>query len=109
MTKVDTWNYQWVYNCWLINDLSVYQNVNLVSNIGFGANTTHTFDTSCKVANKPVLEIKEILHPKDIKIYPKADRVLFEFCHSPKLSIRDKAYLTKERLKKLAKTLSVNW
>jgi hypothetical protein len=40
---VDTWDYQWTLACWLQNGLSILPNVNLVSNIGFGADATHTF------------------------------------------------------------------
>ncbi|WP_100801973.1 nucleotide-diphospho-sugar transferase [Ulvibacter sp. MAR_2010_11] len=40
--KKDTWDYQWVYTC-LKNDLyAIRPNVNLVNNIGFNANATHT-------------------------------------------------------------------
>jgi hypothetical protein len=41
--KVDTWDYQWILTCWLQNGLAVLPNVNLVTNIGFGADATHTF------------------------------------------------------------------
>jgi hypothetical protein len=40
--KIDTWDYQWSF-CRLINSgLSVVPSVNLISNIGFGADATHT-------------------------------------------------------------------
>jgi len=40
--KIDTWDYQWGF-CRLINSgLSVVPRVNLISNIGFGADATHT-------------------------------------------------------------------
>ncbi len=40
--KKDTWDYQWVYTC-LKNDLYVIRpNINLVNNIGFNNNATHT-------------------------------------------------------------------
>ena len=37
-----TWDYQWVYTCWANNGLSVMPTKNLVQNIGFGPNATHT-------------------------------------------------------------------
>jgi hypothetical protein len=41
--KVDTWDYQWIMACFFQNGLAILPNVNLVTNIGFGADATHTF------------------------------------------------------------------
>jgi hypothetical protein len=38
----DTWDYQWVFACWINNGLSILPQHNLVSNIGFGTEGTHT-------------------------------------------------------------------
>lgn len=40
--KIDTWDYQWIFACWLQGRLTALPNVNLISNIGFGAEATHT-------------------------------------------------------------------
>ena len=40
--KVDTWDYQWTFACWIQNALTIIPNVNLVSNIGFGSKAVHT-------------------------------------------------------------------
>jgi hypothetical protein len=41
-----TWDYQWVYTCWENNGLSIIPSKNLVQNIGFGPEGTHTkFET----------------------------------------------------------------
>ena len=40
--SIDTWDYQWTFTCWTQNGLTILPNVNLVSNIGFGENATHT-------------------------------------------------------------------
>jgi hypothetical protein len=46
----DVWDYQWTLTCWLQSGLAIIPNVNLVSNVGFGANATHTFsdDSACE-------------------------------------------------------------
>ncbi|MCX7593294.1 MAG: glycosyltransferase family 2 protein [Fischerella sp.] len=36
-----TWDYQWTFACWLQNSLGIISNVNLISNIGFGLDSTH--------------------------------------------------------------------
>jgi hypothetical protein len=41
-TGPNTWDYQWVYTCWMRNWLSVVPSRNMVQNIGFGADATHT-------------------------------------------------------------------
>lgn len=50
---IDTWDYQWVFNCWCQNGLSILPQVNLISNIGFDAQGTHTTNSSSRVANLP--------------------------------------------------------
>ncbi len=41
--KIDTWDYQWSFTCFINNYLSVMPSVNLVSNIGFSlSGSTHT-------------------------------------------------------------------
>jgi hypothetical protein len=42
MNGRDTWDYQWQLHVWLKGGLNILPNVNLVSNIGFGADATHT-------------------------------------------------------------------
>jgi hypothetical protein len=39
---VNTWDYQWMFHCWTQNRLAIIPNVNLISNIGFDTNATHT-------------------------------------------------------------------
>lgn len=48
--KIDTWDYQWNFACWLQNGLAVMPNINMVSNIGMDESATHTKDKS-KYAN----------------------------------------------------------
>jgi hypothetical protein len=40
--KIDTWDYMWTYSCWINSGLTIIPNSNLVSNIGFGTEATHT-------------------------------------------------------------------
>ncbi len=39
----DSWDYQWTFACWLQSGLSILPNENLISNIGFSKEATHTF------------------------------------------------------------------
>ena len=40
--NIDTWDYQWVYSIWANSGLCVAPQVNLVKNIGFDGQATHT-------------------------------------------------------------------
>ena len=40
--KIDTWDYQWVFTIWANNGLAIIPNVNMIANIGFGLEATHT-------------------------------------------------------------------
>ena len=41
-TGPNTWDYQWTYTCWTQNWLNILPAKNLVENIGFGKDATHT-------------------------------------------------------------------
>lgn len=41
--KIDTWDYQWVYSIWANSGLCIAPVRNLVRNIGFESDATHTF------------------------------------------------------------------
>jgi hypothetical protein len=40
--EIDTWDYQWAFSCWIQRGLTVLPTVNLVQNIGFADDATHT-------------------------------------------------------------------
>jgi hypothetical protein len=57
--EIDTWDYQWLL-LRLLHGKAIIPNVNLISNIGFGQDATHTFDDESLLAN---IEKGEILFP----------------------------------------------
>jgi len=44
--RIDTWDYQWIFTCWIQSGFTIVPNVNLISNIGFGVEATHTINAS---------------------------------------------------------------
>lgn len=46
---INTWDYRWILSCFLQHGLAVTPNRNLVSNIGFGVNATHTTNDSSRI------------------------------------------------------------
>ncbi|HNY11352.1 MAG TPA: glycosyltransferase family 2 protein [Candidatus Wallbacteria bacterium] len=72
--KINTWDYQWAFTCWVNNFLIILPNVNLVSNIGFGTESTHT-PAANKFANIPTGSMKfPLAHPGYFIPDIKADR-----------------------------------
>jgi hypothetical protein len=39
---IDTWDYQWTFCMWHNDALAILPNINLISNVGFGIDATHT-------------------------------------------------------------------
>jgi len=65
--KIDTWDYQWNYTVLSNNGLSVIPNINLISNIGYGAKATHTTSLDSPNSNIPRSEFTGPLkHPRFI-------------------------------------------
>jgi hypothetical protein len=61
--QIDTWDYQLTFACWMQNGLSILPNVNLVSNIGFTRDATHT-TTAGPLSNLPTYSMPfPLRHP----------------------------------------------
>jgi len=72
--EIDTWDYQLTFAMWSHQMLSVLPQQNLVSNIGFGLEATHT-STVSKFANLPVSPIRfPLRHPASLMPCDEADR-----------------------------------
>jgi hypothetical protein len=70
-----TWDYQWTFACWMQGSLSIIPNVNLVSNVGVGADATH-FNSNKKFSfiNIPTERMEfPLKHPPFIVRNVKAD------------------------------------
>ncbi|ACB49863.1 unknown [Crocosphaera subtropica ATCC 51142] len=74
---IDSWAYIWGYTCWINNGLTILPEVNLVSNIGFGEDATHTKDINNPLANISVSNIINIEHPPYLCRHLEADAYSF--------------------------------
>jgi hypothetical protein len=76
--KIDTWDYQWTYSVFNKNGISVIPAKNLVTNIGHGADATHTL-ISQDLQQR--FEITNIIHPEkitlNIQVINKINRIFF--------------------------------
>ena len=78
--KINSWGYVWTYTCFTNNGLSVLPNINLVSNIGFGIESTHTQGKNNIFSNMKAEEITEITHPEFVLIDQEADVLTSKLC-----------------------------
>lgn len=76
--EIDTWDYQWAFSIINNKGFCINPSVNLISNIGFGLESTHTGDSNNPFANMPTFEIKKINHPKKIKLNQEAVDYIFQ-------------------------------
>ena len=80
---IDTWDYQLAFAMWSHQMLSVLPQQNLVTNIGFGPEATHT-SASSRFANVPVSPIRfPLLHPTSLTACEQADRRTSEMLLPP--------------------------
>jgi hypothetical protein len=81
----DAYDCQWVYSIWVQNGLSITPNTNLVSNIGFGADSTRTKLSDHPLSNIPTAAMAfPLLHPPHRIRDVEADRLAFEQACMPK-------------------------
>jgi len=73
-SKLDAWDYQWMYWIWKHEGLSIVPWQNMISNIGFGPKATHTLSVNSDQSRMHQHEIINIVHPKGIEYNIKADK-----------------------------------
>jgi hypothetical protein len=74
---LNSYDYQWLYACWNQSGLSITPSVNLVSNIGFGSDATHTVNETIQ-AYVPTSDIWDIKHPPFVVAHRDADQYTFD-------------------------------
>ena len=88
-SKPDTWDYQWTYTCLINSGLTIIPNKNLIENIGFDEEATHTFDDfyNSKISNFDRLSsgLIPLNHPENIIRYSQADKFTEKICYSGEL------------------------
>jgi hypothetical protein len=99
--KISTWDYQWGFACIANGGLAILPQINLVSNIGFGKNASHTQRQSV-VGNVPVGEMQfPLMHPDTIR----RDEVADAFTRCLFFTRRTRGWWWFNRLKQMAQEL----
>ena len=77
------WDYQWLFAGWLQNRFGITPSVNLISNIGFGANATHTTQSGSNLENMPTEEMMfPLKHPSYMIRNSTTDRMVFNHVYN---------------------------
>lgn len=74
--RADTWDYAWVFSCWLNNGLCVIPTVNMIENIGFDKSATHTKEGTSLFRKSIKFPLK---HPPEIERFEEADKYYDKF------------------------------
>lgn len=91
--NVNTWDFQWLFATWAHHGLSILPKINLVSNIGFGTDATHTRAAANRLGKLPRSEmIFPLEHPPCMVWDKDVDQSMFDqtIRPLPQLSLYDK-------------------
>jgi hypothetical protein len=73
--EVDSWAYRWTFSCWANGGLTCLPRSNLVTNIGFGDDATHTTRGSGRLDQLPLEDVAfPLTHPPFMVRDAQADR-----------------------------------
>jgi len=86
--KFDAWDYQWMLTHWRHNAMCVKPTQNLVENIGFGSDATHTADTSSWLARLPVYDGNESFTQAPAAVVPDRERDAVEAVRLTQISLK---------------------
>lgn len=81
--EIDTWDYALTLARMVENGVGILPNINLVSNIGFGPEATHTTNSIDNRSNMAVSDIVKLHHPSMTSVDTKADLYTFETLLAP--------------------------
>ena len=103
--EVDTWDYQWTYTIFNNKGICIYPAKNLVTNIGFRSDATHTNVDDPKKNNQQQFIIEKIKHPKKIVINVSLDSKINKLFTGTDLPLKHKI---KMKVKKIIKRFLIN-
>jgi hypothetical protein len=104
--KWDAWDYPWTCCIWRMGGLNIMPNYNLVSNIGFGPDATHTKSIESEFSNNPTSVVKKFKLLKEELIAEDSNADAYTFKkHFGGEGQRTFKYIIKRKLKKLINRL----
>ena len=74
--EINTWDYQWLLANWLEGRMNIVPSVNLIANIGFGEDATHTVG-GCDLVPVEAMSFP-LKHPSEVLVNRDLDKELFD-------------------------------
>lgn len=74
--RAQAWDFSWIYSCWTQGGVSVVPSVNLVENLGFGVDSTHTNQNALHLRMKAGY-LNVCLHPSTLRRSRFRDDMMF--------------------------------
>jgi hypothetical protein len=74
----NTWDAAWLLACWLNNAISIAPSRNLVSNLGFRTDATHTKTQHTGHSCLPLESLRDLVHPPAVAVDDASDNSIFD-------------------------------
>lgn len=92
--KINTWDYQWDFTVRINNGLAIRPSKNLIHNIGFGENATHTFKADKSIRDNLECDIElPLTHPSFMMVNSQIDSMYFHKHVKPRMCSRMKSWV----------------
>ncbi len=75
---IDNWDAQWLFSVWDKNGIALLPNRNLISNIGVGAEASHTKKMAPRYVAMKTCPLRWVIHPPTLIPHRRADAFTFE-------------------------------
>ncbi len=96
----DAWDFQWYFSILTNNGICIHPSVDLVENIGFSKNATHTFLMPWWYQYIEFSNIQTLIHPVNIEINTKADKFISKQLKDIPLNLYERIKLRMRNLDK---------
>lgn len=101
-TAANTWDFQWIYTCWSLGGFTIVPSVNLVENLGFGLDATHTTDTSADHLHLTASPLQITTHPRTVSRSRLRDHQMFcAYAGEPRADLKDSLRVVRQTLSRM--------
>jgi hypothetical protein len=109
--KFDTWDFQWIYTQILMGGMSIIPSTNLIKNLGFGVNASHTNNADSPLALLKIDSIAfPIKHPTIVQADKYYDTYYFsKYVPMPESLFNKNSIRVKRKLKSAVKKIIVSF
>lgn len=81
--RSDIWDYQWTHAVWTHQGLTIRPTRNLVHNIGFGPDASHTFDPTHPAGTRIARGVQlPLQHPRGVSVDPMSEKIIEDTTYS---------------------------